>query len=117
MATAVSNGLNWYFGYNESNPHLLSTLTGFTMTCADGYLDLGGVTAGGNITLPDCTGASGASFRFNNPQSTYAITITADSSSHPVNGSSGAITLPANGTLTLRLVPNPKTAAGWHWEF
>jgi lysophospholipase L1-like esterase len=117
MGTAVSNGLNWYFGYNESNPHIVATLTGFTMACSDGYLDLGGVAAGGNITLPDCTGASGAAFRFNNPQSTYAITITADSSAHPINGSSTAVTIPANGTLTLRLVPNPKTTAGWHWEF
>jgi lysophospholipase L1-like esterase len=117
MGTAVSNGLNWYFGYNESNPHLLTTLTSFTMTCADGYLDLGGVTAGGNIALPDCTGASGATFRFNNPQSAYAITVTADSSAHPVNGSSAAVAIPANSTLTLRLVPNPKTTAGWHWEF
>jgi lysophospholipase L1-like esterase len=117
MAAAVSNGLNRYFGYNESNPHVLTTLSGFTMACSDGYLDLGGVSAGGNITLPDCTGASGATFRFNNPQSTYAITVTADSSAHPVNGSSTAVTVPANGTLTLRLVPNPKTTAGWHWEF
>lgn len=117
MGAAVSNGLNWYFGYNESNPHVLTTLTGFTMACSDGYLDLGGVTAGGNITLPDCTGASGATFRFNNPQSTYAITVTADSSAHPINGSSTAVTVPANGTLTLRLVPNPKTISSWHWEF
>ncbi len=117
MGTAVSNGLNWYFGYNESNPHVLTTLTGFTMACSDGYIDLGGIAAGGNITLPDCTGASGATFRFNNPQSTYAVTVTADSSAHPVNGSSAAITIPANGTLTLRLVPNPKTTSGWHWEF
>ncbi len=117
MGTAVSNGLNWYFGYNESNPHVLTTLSGFTMACSDGYLDLSGLTAGGNITLPDCTGASGATFRFNNPQSTYAVTVTADSSAHPVNGSSGAVTIPANSTLNLRLVPNPKTTAGWHWEF
>jgi lysophospholipase L1-like esterase len=117
MGTAVSNGLNWYFGYNESNPHVLTTLSGFAMACADGYIDLGGVAAGGNIALPDCTGASGATFRFNNPQSAYAITVTADSSAHPVNGSTAAVSVPANGTLTLRLVPNPKTAAGWHWEY
>ena len=117
MGTAVSNGLNWYFGFNEANPHVLATLSGFTMTCADGYLDLGAITAAGNISLPDCTGASGASFRFNNAQSAVALTVTADSSAHPINGSSTAITIPANGTLTLRLVPNPKTTAGWHWEF
>ncbi len=117
MAKAVSNGLNWYFGYNELNPHVLTTLNGFTMACSDGYLDLGGVTAAGNIALPDCTGASGATFRFNNAQSAVAITITPDSSSHPLNGSLSAVTIPANATLTLRLVPNPKTSAGWHWEF
>jgi hypothetical protein len=117
MATAVSNGLNWYFGYNQANPHVLSTLSGFTMACSDGAITLSGLTAGGNITLPDCTGATGATFRINNPQTAYAVTVTADSASHPVNGSSGAVTVPAGGTLTLRLVANPKTTAGWHWEF
>ena len=117
LAAAVSNGLNAYFGYNEANPHVLTSLSGFTMSCADGYVDLSGLTAGGNIALPDCTGASGATFRINNPQSSFAVTVTADSASHPVNGSSTAVTVPAGGTLALRLVPNPKTTAGWHWEF
>ncbi len=117
MAAAISNGLNWYFGYNESNPHVLNSLSGFTMACSDGSIDLAGLSAGGNIALPDCTGASGATFRINNPQSAYAVTVTADSASHPVNGSTTAVPVPANGTLTLRLVPNPKTTAGWHWEF
>jgi hypothetical protein len=117
MGTAVSNGLNWYFGYNETNPHVISTLAGFTMACSDGYIDLSGLTAGGNIALPDCTGASGATFRISNPQTTYAVTVTADSASHPVNGSSAAVTVPGGGTMTLRLVPNPKTTAGWRWEY
>jgi lysophospholipase L1-like esterase len=117
MAAAVSNGLNWYFGYNDLNPHGLTTLAGFTMACSDGAIDLSGLTAGGNIVLPDCTGASGATFRINNPQTAYAVTVTADSSSHPVNGSSSAVTVPAGGSLVLHLVPNPKTTAGWHWEF
>ena len=116
MAAAISNGLNYYFGFNEANPHVLSTLYGFTMTCSDGYLDLTGLTASGNITLPDCTGATSATYRINNPQSTYAVTVTADSASHPVNGSSTAVTVPAGGTLSLRLVANPKTSSGWHWE-
>ena len=117
MAAAISNGLNWYFGYNDTNPHLVSTLSGFTMACSDGTIELSGLTAAGNINLPDCTGASGATFRINNPQSAYAVTVTPDSSSHPANGSAGAITIPANGTLTLRLVPNSKVTAGWHWEY
>jgi hypothetical protein len=117
MAAAVSNGLNWYFGYNDANPHIVSSLSGFTMACSDGAIDLSGLTAGGNIALPDCTGASGATFRINNPQSAYAVTVTADSSSHPVNGSSSAVSVPSGGSLVLHLVPNPKTAAGWHWEY
>jgi lysophospholipase L1-like esterase len=117
MAAAVSNGLNWYFGSNEFNPHVLTTVSGFSMACSDGYLDLSGLTAAGNIALPDCTGASGATFRIANPQTAYAVTVTADSPAHPVNGSSGAVTVPAGGTLTLRVVANPKTTAGWHWEY
>jgi trimeric autotransporter adhesin len=117
MGAAVSNGLNYYFGYNDSNPHIVSALSGFTMACSDGAIDLSGLTAGGNIALPDCTGASGATFRINNPQTAFAVTVTADSASHPVNGSATAVTVPAGGTLALRLVPNPKTVSGWHWEY
>jgi lysophospholipase L1-like esterase len=117
MAAAVSNGLNWYFGYNDGNPHVVAALSSFTMACSDGAIELSGLTAGGNIALPDCTGASGATFRIDNPQTAYAVTVTADSPSHPVNGSSSAVTVPAGGSLVLHLVPNPKTAAGWHWEY
>jgi hypothetical protein len=88
------------------------------MTAADGVVSLAGVTAAGNLKLPDCTGQSGATYRINNPQSAFAITVSPLNSSQLINGPSfgSAVTVPANGTLTLRDVPNPKTASGCHWE-
>jgi len=117
MAAAASNALNYYFGYNEVNPHTVTALP-YSMTAADGAVSLSGVTGAGNITLPDCTGQSGAVYRISNPQSAYAITVTPLNASQLINGIAfgTAVTVPANGTLVLRDVPNPKTVSGCHWE-
>ncbi|NYF78568.1 GDSL-type esterase/lipase family protein [Granulicella arctica] len=114
LANAASNALNYYFGYNETNPHVVTTL-GYSMTAADGYLSLSGLTDAGTLTLPDCTGQSGAAYRINNPQSSYAVSVVPLNSSQLINGLS-TVTVPSNTTLTLRDVPNPKTVSGCHWE-
>ena len=74
-----------------------------------------GLTGPGTLRLPDCTGQSGATYRISNPQSTYAVTIAPLNTSQPINGLT-SVTLPANGTLTLRDVPNPKNVSGCHSE-
>jgi hypothetical protein len=76
------------------------------------------VTGAGNITLPDCTGQSGAVYRISNPQSAYAITVSPLNANQLINGIAFGtpVTVPANGTLLLRDVPNPKTVSGCHWE-
>lgn len=117
MAAAASNALNYYFGYNEVNPHTVTTLP-YSMAAADGVVSLSGVTGAGNITLPDCTGQSGAVYRISNPQSAYAVTVSPLNANQLINGLAfgSSVTVPANGSLTLRDVPNPKTVSGCHWE-
>jgi len=117
MAAAATNVLNYYFGYNEVNPHTVTSLP-YSMTAADGVVSLAGVTGSGSLTLPDCTGQSGANYRINNPQSASAVTVTPLNSSQLINGIAfgSPVTVPANSTLTLRDVPNPKTVSGCHWE-
>ncbi len=114
LAAAASNALNYMFGANEANPHVVGTL-GYAMTAADGYISLSGLTGAGTLTLPDCTGQSGAAYRINNPQSAYAVSVVPSNGGQPINGLS-TVSVPANGTLTLRDVPNPKTVSGCHWE-
>jgi hypothetical protein len=117
LAAAASNALNYAFGYNELNAHNVTSLP-YSMTAGDGYVSVAGVTGAGTLTLPDCTGQSGATYRINNPQSTYAVTVGPLNSSQLINGLAfgTTMTVPANGTLTLRDVPNAKTVAGCHWE-
>jgi lysophospholipase L1-like esterase len=117
MAAAASNALNYYFGYNEVNPHTVTSLP-YSMTSGDGVISLSGVTGAGKLTLPDCTGQSGAVYRINNPQSAYAVTVSPLNSNQLINGLAigSTVTVPANGSLTLRDVPNPKTVSGCHWE-
>ena len=70
------------------------------------------------MTLPDCTGQSGALYRVNNPQSAFAVSVKTGNANQLINGLAAAttVTVPANGMLTLRDVPNPKAVSGCHWE-
>jgi lysophospholipase L1-like esterase len=118
MAAAMSNALNYGFGYNDVNPHAVVSLP-YSMTAGDGAVSTGGVTAAGTLTLPDCTGQSGAVYRINNSQSTYAVTVKALNAAQLINGLAFAtvVTVPANGSLMLRDVPNAKAVSGCHWEY
>ncbi|WP_158942067.1 SGNH/GDSL hydrolase family protein [Granulicella sp. S190] len=116
LANAASNTLNYYFGFNQANPHVV-TASSYTMQAGDGYVTAS-PTANQTLTLPDCTGQSGALYTVTNLQSTFTVGVLAGSSSQLINGLSvgTAVTVPANGSLTLRDVPNAKTISGCHWE-
>lgn len=114
LAQAASNALNYAFGFDELNPHAVTTLP-YTMAAGDGYISLNGLTGAGSLTLPDCTGQSGAVYRVNNPQAAFTVTVAPANGAQRINGLS-SVTVPANGTLTLRDVPNPKTVSGCHWD-
>ena len=117
LAAAASNVLNYAFGYSALNPHTVTSLP-YAMAAGDGAVSLAGVGGAGALTLPDCTGQSGAVYRINNPQSAYAVTVGPLSANQLINGLAfgTAVTVPANGTLVVRDVPNPKSISGCHWE-
>ncbi|MBB5340696.1 SGNH/GDSL hydrolase family protein [Tunturiibacter gelidoferens] len=116
LANAASNALNYYFGYNQMNPHVVSAGS-YTMQAGDGYITAS-PTANQTLTLPDCTGQSGAVYTVTNLQSAFTVGVVAGSSAQLINGlaASTVVPVPANGSLTLRDVPNPKTVSGCHWE-
>jgi len=116
LATAASNALNYYFGYNAANPHIV-TATTYAMAAGDGYITAS-PTANQTLTLPDCTGQSGAVYTVTNLQSAFTVGVVAGSSSQLINGLGvgTVVPVPANGSLTLRDVPNAKTVSGCHWE-
>ena len=116
LATAASNALNYYFGSNTANPHVV-TATSYAMAAGDGYITAN-PTANQTLTLPDCTGQSGAVYTVTNMQSAFTVGVVAGSSSQLINGMAAGtvVPVPGNGSLTLRDVPNPKTVSGCHWE-
>ena len=115
LANEASNALNYYFGASAGSPKSVTGLP-YGMAASDGYVSLQGLTSAGALTLPDCTGQSGASYQVNNPQSAFAVTIGPLNSGQPINGLTNAVVVPANATVTLRDVPNAKTVGGCHWE-
>jgi lysophospholipase L1-like esterase len=116
LANAASNALNYYFGFNQTNPHVVTAAT-YTMQAGDGYITAS-PTANQTLTLPDCMGQSGAVYTVANLQSAFTVGVVAGSSSQLINGQAAGtvVPVPANGSLTLRDVPNPKTVSGCHWE-
>jgi len=116
LANAASNALNYYFGFNQMNPNVVAA-TNYTMQAGDGYITAA-PTANQTLTLPDCTGQSGAVYTVTNLQSAFTVGVVTGSSSQLINGLAAGTTVavPPNGSLTLRDVANPKTASGCHWE-
>ncbi|MBB5327307.1 SGNH/GDSL hydrolase family protein [Tunturiibacter gelidoferens] len=116
LASAASNALNYYFGSTAANPHVVTAAT-YAMTAGDGYVT-SNPSANQTLTLPDCTGQSGAAYTVTNLQSAFTVGVVSGSSSQVINGLAAGtvVPVPANGSLTLRDVPNPKTVSGCHWE-
>lgn len=117
MAAVATRALGYAFGASEAAPTVVTAAT-YAMLPSDGAVDLqpGAATT---VTLPSCVGVSGATFRVNNPQSAFAVTVKTLSSAQTVNGldeSVTGLTVPANATLTVRAVPNAAAVSGCHWE-
>jgi lysophospholipase L1-like esterase len=112
LASALSNVLNYTYGFNKANPNVI-TATSYQMLSGDGAITAA-PTANAAYTAPDCVGPSGVEYVISNPQSAFTVTI-AGKSGEPINGLMTAIVVPSNGTITLRDVPNPKSVSGCHW--
>ncbi|WP_433984362.1 SGNH/GDSL hydrolase family protein [Tunturiibacter empetritectus] len=116
MGVIASNTLNYSFGFSQLNPHVVTAAT-YTMLSGDGYVTASPV-ANQTLTLPDCTGPSGATYTVSNIQSAFTVGVVTGSSSQLINGLAAGtvVPVPPNKSLTLRDVPNPKTVSGCHWE-
>lgn len=116
LAAAASNALNYFFGYNSANPHSITAAT-YTMLAGDGYVAVTPVTTSA-LTLPDCVGQSGAIYTVSNLQAIGAVTVVTGSSSQLINGRAVGtpVTIPSNGSINFRDVPNAKSVSGCHWE-
>jgi len=114
IAAAASRALNYYYSqYSPSNPHVISA--GTTLTTADAAVSIASPTAAVPLVMPDCIGPTGAMFVISNPQSAQPVTVAGGSASEPINGLTTPITIPANSTVTLTDVANPRSTAGCHW--
>ncbi len=116
IANAFNNALSYYFGFNAANPHIV-TAASYTMLAGDGYIS-SNPTANQTLTLPDCTGQSGAVYTVANIQSGFTVNVLAGSSSQLINGLAvgTAVAVPSNHSVSFRDVPNVKTVSGCHWE-
>ncbi len=113
IANIYSNAYNYAFGHNKANPNQVADST-YQMLSSDGAVSLTG-TGAQALTLPDCTGPSGASYVLNN--STGVAKTVVGQSGQPINGLASAITIAPNSSLTLFDVPNPGAVSGCHWEY
>ena len=93
LANAASNALNYYFGFNQMNPNVVAA-TNYTMQAGDGYITAA-PTANQTLTLPDCTGQSGAVYTVTNLQSAFTVGVVTGSSSQLINGLAAGTTVAA----------------------
>lgn len=113
IANVFSNAYNYAFGHTRTNPAVVAAST-YQMLSGDGAVALTAASAQA-ITLPDCTGPSGAVYTLNN--STGIAKSVVGRAGQPINGLTSAVAIPANSSLMLIDVPNPETASGCHWEY
>jgi hypothetical protein len=112
-AAIASNTLNYYYSqYSESSPHVITASA--TLTSADSAVSIGTLSGAVALVMPDCTGPTGATYVIANPQAAQAVTV-AGGASQPINGLTTAITIPANSTVRLTDVANPRSTSGCHW--
>jgi len=116
LAAAASNSLNYYFGSNAASPAVITAST-HTIASGEGYIS---ANPGANqtLTLPDCTGPSGATYTVANIQSSFTVSVITGSPAQLINGlpAGTAVSVPSNSSMVFRDVPNPKMVSGCHWE-
>jgi lysophospholipase L1-like esterase len=114
LAAAASNSLSYYYGSTAANPSIYTTSN--RLLSSDRYVDATGCTSTCSFTLPDGTGPSNEVYTIVTGsvpisvqgQTLYGYTQT-------VNGSSEAVTLPANTTVSLLITPSAQASSGIQW--
>jgi len=112
LAAAYSNVLNYFYGFNTSNPNVITAAT-YQMLAGDGAITAA-PTANAAYTAPNCVGPSGVDYVISNPQSAFTVSVVGQSG-QPINGLTTPIVIPSNSSVTLHDVANPKTVSGCHW--
>jgi lysophospholipase L1-like esterase len=112
LAMALSNVLNYTYGFNKANPNVVTAAT-YQMLSGDGAITAA-PTTNATYTAPDCIGPSGVDYVISNPQSAFAVSVVG-MSGEPINGLTTPIVVPANSSVTLHDVANPKSVSGCHW--
>ena len=115
MAATASRALNAYYGSTEAAPTVVTAST-YTMLSGDTYVSAQ-PTAAQAYTLPLCNGPTGAIYRINNSQSTYAVTVIGNNTAQTINGQTTAVTVNSLATIALRVAANAATTGGCHWEY
>ena len=116
LATAASNTLNYYFGSNSSSPTTVTTATHY-IGSGEAYINAN-PTTNQTLTLPDCTGPSGATYTISNIQAAFTVGVVARGYWQLIDGLDVAtiIPIPSNSSATFHDVANPKDVSGCHWE-
>ena len=115
LANTAGATLNYYYSqYSETNPHILTATT--ALSTSDVAVIMGTLSGSVALTLPDCTGPTGAVFTITNPQSAQTVMVTGfNAVQQPINGQTTAVTIPSNSTVKLRISANPSSTAGCFW--
>ena len=112
LAAAASNTLAYYLGSTEANPTRV-TSADYGMAAGDRYVTRASSTAG-TLTLPDCTGPSGAVYHVTNTGA-GAATIVSGSGSQPIGGFPGGVPVMPAMMVAVMDVANAKNVSGCTW--
>lgn len=114
-AAAVSAAMNYHNGSTSGNPSFVSAPT-YPMVAGDRFVYL--TPSANNVTtLPDCTGATDATYTIVNAQATFTVTLKTFSSAQTLNGinySSSGLTLP-QGSYSFTIGAFPPSTSGCFW--
>jgi len=115
LADIASRTLAYYYGHTPQTPQIVTSLN-YTMQPGDGYLLLKNLTASGTVTLPDCTGPTGATYIIDNQAGSVPVTVVPASLSQPINSSATTTTVSPSATLSLTVVVSDPSTSGCSWS-
>jgi hypothetical protein len=116
VEAAVNNSLNFYNGATLAAPAVYTASA--TLPSSARAVDATGCTATCAFVLPDGTGPTGEEYIILTGSATVTVQgQTLYGQTQTVNGSSSAVTLPANTKVTLRTVALPQATAGVKWVY
>ena len=115
ITSAFNNALNYYLGGSTLAAPSLYTASA-TLKSSDRVVDATGCASACAFILPDGIGPIGEEYTIlTGPSATTVQGQTLYGQTQTVNGSSAAVTLPANSRAVLKIVALPQASAGVKW--